>query len=492
VRSYLDAYGELRDGGGLTEDERDLLAHPARLGERIPLRKERPSERLLYLCGLDLLRLGRFRESLDCFDRIGVPSLYYPWALYGAAQDLYAADEIEHALEVLARLRRLPPAGAAESELANRAGLLGMQLLFDAGHADEAAQSAGEIAGGGRSGVAARLLRAEIALVGGSPSLAITLFGDLDPRRLDSRLDAERSLGLAEAYARLGDAGSAVAHLRTAAGRLARDRARLEPPSDRAEVERLIVSVTADAASLGAEAAGRRRQIVLGIRRVLAVRGPMNLGKLARIVVMPHRSSIVGRAVYDLSGVSKSDSRIPALTVGAGDARTAYLASPLRRSIEAAAAARLDIESASGAESALPVVSALLGLLDGRFGARGEARAAVVQMVSGLESVLGSDAGGVAAIDSGAPLASRARALRGRLLESLGPHAEPPALAGDLLAAARREAIAALDAAVTEGLRHVVAAEARELRGVEFEVDSALSDAMLRQNAAARSRAAGP
>lgn len=448
-KAVLESFGDLRGPGRLTEDERSLLLHPTRLAESTRVRKERPTERILYLCGSDLLRLGRFAASHEAFDRIAITSPYYPWGLYAAAQDLYALGRIDDATAALERLRALPPGTMAEAELASRAGLLNVQMLYVGGRAEQAIAAA-ELPGD-RSPwpFRARLLRAEIATETSSPSLALAWFRDLEEASVDPALDAERALALDAVYARLDDPSAASAVLRAAAERLAARRARLEPPNLGSATAELRDAVEQAAARRERTKLARRQRIALGLRRALAVRGPANLGKLVRIVLVSHRDTVLGEPVVDVGGLSRSEPDAVPTGAAGGLLLAAFLESAERRSIERAADLRRALGEGSADDRAEIVSAALLELLHGPIGAglAPRERAALA-----AEAEEGS--------------ASAAESVRDRLG-------------------------AALDHAIDGGLARVAAAEVAELRRLQFEVESALSSAMLRENQAARGRAGG-
>ncbi|MGH7823101.1 MAG: tetratricopeptide repeat protein, partial [Candidatus Binatia bacterium] len=211
VRNWLVAYGDVRESGAkLTAAERDLLLRPSELSERLALSRERPTERLLYLAGLDLFRAGRHEEALDALARIAMTSPYFAYALYTSAQALFALGRAETAIDTVRRLLAYPSPAREPAALADRAALLHAQLLMESGLADGALQEAGKIGGEGDDALRARLLRAEICLETERPGLAVTYYRELGSAALDPRLEAGRGLGLGAAYAALGDLRAAA------------------------------------------------------------------------------------------------------------------------------------------------------------------------------------------------------------------------------------------------------------------------------------------
>jgi len=98
IRNLLAAYGDVRaPRHWLTESEADLVARPSELARAIELCKDRVTERLLYLAGVDLFRAGEYSRSLEALERIGLVSLYFPYALYTSAQDHYALGDVDEA-----------------------------------------------------------------------------------------------------------------------------------------------------------------------------------------------------------------------------------------------------------------------------------------------------------------------------------------------------------------------------------------------------------
>jgi hypothetical protein len=471
IRNLLDAYGELRaPSPRLSEREAVLVARPTELARELEFGKERVSERLLYLSGVALFRAGEYTRSIEALDRIAVVSLYFPYGLYTAAQDHYALGDVAASEARIALLLRYPALTDEEQALADRAGLFLVQALFDAGRSEAALAAARGVSGDGRFALAARLLRAEIVLSNGQPSLALAFYGDLSGKRLGARLDAERALGLGEAYVKLGDFASAAASLRSASEGIARTIAGLDPgESERLAELRSLVEDQVQAA--GVLATARRRRIADGIRRVMAFEGPLNIGKVFRVLFKSHRNTIIGWPVYDVRLLAES--RPPRATAASRRPDwLGYLASRQRTTVEDALRLRTELaaETDDDAIGRAVAIDALLGLVEGRFpiadGPRKDAEATL--------RLLGHD-----------PVAPPSR-VRDELLVDLARQPRQVSAGTDVIAAARQVAIRHLDDVVTSGLRRVVAREGEDLRRLEFELQARLSQAMLHENDAVR------
>jgi hypothetical protein len=486
-QNLLDAYGELRPAGWrLTEGEAALLARPAELAEKLQLRRERASERLLYVCGLDLFRAGEYRRSLDALQRIGMASFYFPYALFTAAQDLYALGRSGEAQDRVGMLLRYPALTEEERALADRAGLLMVEMLFDAGQGDEAVAAARRVSGSGRYALAARLLRAEITLASDKPSVAIAFYGDLQGEALGTRLDAQRAIGLGEAYAKLGDFATAAANLKAASDAIARALDGLDAAQADQRVGELRRLVEADVRANRVEAALRRERIADGVRRVIAFEGPLNLGKIARITFTSHRNTVVGQPVYDLRPLAESGSTSRRSAAGGEGPWLRYLESPSRARIEDAETLRRELaERSDDGQRTLLALDALLGVLEGRFATASEGELLAVQsLVERLSTAVGDAEHATLGGSSVTP--AEVTNLRERLLDVLARPSAESVADPVLVADARRAAARCLDDTVTAGLRRVVSSEAEDLRRLQFSLQTELSDAMVGEKGALR------
>ena len=436
VRNVLEAYGDLRRAGSeLTAAEREAFASPSQLAELARDAKERPAERTTYLAGLELVADGALADGIAAFDRIGLSSPYYRYGLFSAAQALYASDDLDGARRRLRRLAMLPARREAEVALAERARLLEAQILFAAGDGDAALRAAAN-AGAGPFAFAAQLLRGEICLESGSPSLAVAYLRDVEMPSRDDGLDARYALGLGAAYRSLGDVESASTVLRGASARLGASRSTLEGDGAEAEIERLRREAESLVAFQLDRDAATRARIAGGIRRVVAFKGPMNLGKLVRVIFTSHENTIVGEPVYDTTELAESPP-LPGYRPKRGDALwRAYLASSERAAIETALRRSL-----------------VLSADDARWLARDTMFASADE---------------------------RSEWRRLRILgETEEEGAEPdPELASHARSRAEDQA--------TEGLRRVVRDEAESIRRLQYEVDIALSQALANEGEALR------
>ncbi|MGH7899318.1 MAG: hypothetical protein ACREQQ_15285, partial [Candidatus Binatia bacterium] len=476
------------------DDETDLIGNPAKLAQKLAHRKERPSERLLYLCGLDLFRLKDYAASLEALERIGVVSFYSPYALYTAAQDLYALERRDDARARIALLLRYPALEREERALSDRAGLFLVQMLFDSGRIDDALAASRSVGGDGRYALATRLLRAEIYLAAEQPSLAVAFSQDLNGKRLGPRLVAQRGLDLGLAYSKLADLSAATASLKTAVDELNEVRPGLDPAAVERELADLRLRIEQGVSAEQRFVARDRARVAAGVRRVASFKGPLNLGKLVRVVFAPHRHTILGAPVYDIARLAERE-RFPGFEAAGGDGLWfAYVQSPLRSGIEEAIASRLGLDdSANERERALRVLDALLGALDGGFVASGRERdSELARLAARLARALGRFAGSEESslrAEPGAPLAAEVAATRRRLIERLGDDAEKAAIDQALLEEARAAAARRLDDAVSFGLARVASAEAEELRHLEFRLRAELSEALAKQSGIAHSSA---
>ncbi|MGH7802951.1 MAG: tetratricopeptide repeat protein, partial [Candidatus Binatia bacterium] len=421
-----EAYGDLRrTGSALTAAEREAFASPTTLADLARDAKERPAERVAYLAGLELVAAGDLRDGVAAFERIGISSPYYRYGLFSAAQALFASDDLDGARRKLRRLAMLPARRDAEVGLAERAHLLEAQILFAAGDGDAAIRAASD-AGAGPFAFAAQLLRGEICLESGSPSLAVAYLRDAEVPPQDGNLDTRYALGLGAAYRSLGDVEAASTVLRGASARLGASRAGLEGASADAEIERLHVEAESLVAfGLERDAAARAR-VAGGIRRVVAFKGPMNLGKLVRVIFTSHENTIVGEPVYDTRQLAEADPS-PVYRPKRPDALwRAYLASAERQAIESALRRGMALATENGTWLASDTIVASPGERSARRRRR----------------IVGEERDE----ESAAELVSQARSVT--------------------------------EERVTEGLRRVVRGEAESIRRLQYEVDVALSQAL--------------
>lgn len=492
LQNLLDAYGELRPAAVRpTEQESALLDRPSTLAQKLVLRRERVSERVLYVCGLDLFRAGEYQRSLDALERIGIASFYFPYALYTGAQDLYALGDTAEAESHVGLLLRYPALSGGERALADRAGLWMVEMLFDAGRGDEAVAAARRVGGDGRYALAARMLRAEITLAGEQPSAAIAFYGDLQGKALGPRLDARRAVGLGEAFAKLGDFATASASLSQASAEIARALVDLGPARAGERVDELHRLVEGDVRAIRDQAAERRHHIADGVRRVVAFEGPLNLGKIARVAFASHRNTVVGQPVYDVRPLAESGSAEREVPPAGEGPWLRYLESPSRARIEDAEALRSALmERGDERQRVLLAFDVLLGGLEGRFSNAGgtDEGPAVESIVERLGSALG--AGEIAFGSGGAITPAEATNVRERLLETLAQRGSIDEVDTSLVAEAEPAALRLLDEAIRLDLRRVVASEAEDLRRLQLALQTELSEEMVRENAALRARQA--
>lgn len=488
LRNRFFAYGRLRTAGSrITREEEDLLAKRDWLSEKLHERKERPSERLLYLAGLDLFRVGRYSESLRALERIGMMSFYYPYALYTSAQNLHALGRDKRARKKIETLLNFPPTTVEESVLAGRAGLLRAQLIFESGSLEGALAAAGTVGGDSIYALQARLFRAEICLAADKPSLAVAYYRDLGKLSSGPRLEAERALGLASAYSALGDFPSAAATLKSAADLVARARAAIESADLDGHAATLRALAEDEAKETRGLAYRRRQRLAAGIRRVMDFKGPMNLGKIARVVFTSHRDTVIGEPVYDLRLLAEAEeSRRPEPASGEG-LWFDYLKSPLRPSVEAGLSSLLGTEDeAEGAAS--PSVARTLDLamkwLEGRYPRSGNEdlrEVAAAAAAIGTAVVDGADVPALAlAFDLGAPLAPQISEARTRIIAGrrLPPDSNKETIDEGALVTARETMNRAVSESVTLGIRQILQQRGDRLRLLEYDLESALSQAM--------------
>ncbi len=487
IRNRFSAYGEIRTGGSrYTTEENDLLSKRASLIEKLRERKERPSERLLYLAGLDLFRIGRYSASLHALERIGIASPYHPYGLYTSAQDLNALGRTKRSRAKIEDLLSFPATTVEEWILANRAGLFRAQLAFESGSLESALTAAGKVGGSGIHALEARLFRAEICLAMDQPSLAIAYYRDLGDMSSGPRLETERALGLSAAYSALGDFHSAVATLKSATEIVTRAGAEVEASGLESYVETLRARAEDEVRQSRRAADQRRQRLAAGIRRVSDFKGPWNLGRLARIVFTAHRNTVIGEPVYDLHLLAEADEAArPEIALGDGFWLD-YLKSPLRSAVEAALASLFDTESEGDAtaESALRTLDAAMKWLEGRFPRSGGENASEVAAAAvSLGAAVGDgsdDMGSAAAFDLEAPLAPQVSEARRRIVaeRTTLPGSNDSKIDASVVTAARQITRHAVSEAVAVGLRQILQQRGDRLRRLEFDLESALSQAM--------------
>lgn len=491
IRNLFLTYGELRTSRRRAEEE-ELLRAPSRLAEKLRERKERPSERLSYLAGLDLFRIGRYSASLRALKRISILSFYYPYTLYTSAQAEHALGREKQARAKVEALLSFPPAILEESVLIERAGLLRAQLAFESGSLDGALSAAGKVAGSGVYALQARLFRAGICLAVDQPGLAAAYYRDVGGTSAGAQLQAERALGSAAAYSALGDFHTAVVSLQAAAEVVAGERAALESSDLDHHAETLRTIAEEETAEARAASERRRRRLAAGIRRVLDFKGPLNLGKVARIVFTSHRNTVIGEPVYDLRLLAEADEGLPLESRSDEGDRIDYLRSPLRPGIEAALwslPAGRKSEEESPTEELLRLLDAAMKWLEGRFPrADGVDSHEVAAAAAALSPVFrnGSDgAASTAAFDLEAPLAPQISAARARIIAEarVHPGSNDGVIDGAALAAARETTSRAVRESVTLGIRKILQQRSNRLRLLEYDLESALSQAMAEEKA---------
>ncbi|MGH7858165.1 MAG: hypothetical protein ACREQY_12645, partial [Candidatus Binatia bacterium] len=214
----LFEYGSLRSGAAkLTPREKQLLSRPEELEVLLEQRRERSTDRVVYLAGLARFRLGRWGESLRTLRWIDPRSPYYPYALYTAAQAAYALGDEKDALRSLARLVRYPEVDDHERGLETRARILRARILFESGAIGGAIGIAASIPKDDPQAGAARTWIGEALLESGEPALAVAYLGGAGNAFGASGIEARRGLVLGLAYRRLGDEPAAAAAFRRAA-----------------------------------------------------------------------------------------------------------------------------------------------------------------------------------------------------------------------------------------------------------------------------------
>lgn len=465
IRGLLEAYGDLRaPSASPTHDERELALKPALLAEKLHGRKERPSERLLYLVGFDLFRLGKYRESLGALERIGRVSFYRPYALYTAAQDLYALGDASEARKRIEEILSFPASGAEEGALAERAGVFLAQMLLAEGRVDEAIASA-LLAGDGHYAALARLLRAETILSRNEPSLAIAYYRDLREVDVGPELAAARALGLGAAHAKLGDPASASRILEAAVAELRRARDR----PDGEEVASLRSLAEKRLAGETALAAARRSRVAAGLERVWAFKGPLSIGKLVRVLTVSHEHSVVGEPVYDLALLEERERSSSSLPEPREDLWLDYLGHPERRTVEELLEARAAVEHARrGPEAAFRILAAALRILEAD--PNDEAAAAIAARTT---QALGE------------PLPAEVAGVRTRLLT--GDPARVPSIDAAELDDLRSSVTARLEAATASSLLRVLDTREKKLRRIEFDLEAELSKMLAAEQRGIRS-----
>lgn len=471
IRNLLSAYGELREPGrDPTDAPSDLAMHPSRLAEALRNRKERPSERLLYLVGESLFAAGRYAESLDALERIGLVSLYHPYAAYAAAQDLYALGRPNEARRRLESLADFPATTPEESLLADRSRLLLAEVLFELGGEDAALAAAAKVGEAFRA--EAGMLAAEICLASAKPSLALAYYRGLEGHALPPALEAGRAIGIAAAYGALRDFASATAALRGAAAEVAARRSRREGAS--AERERRLRAFAESAAELAiAEDAARRRRTAAGIRRVVSFKGPFNLGAVVRWITTSHRNTILGQPVYDLDLLAAGE-----IERGAPPSTDAVWLDYLRSSVRPAVDEALVVlaRSADGApEASLHALDGGLKWLEGRFPRQRDGAAEVVAAL------------GVLSAAAGAPLAhvdeASAADIR-RRWATASPLGEDRAADRRSADEARSRIRRAVGDSVDRGLERFFAERDASAKRAEYDLAAALSQALAGEAAA--------
>ncbi|MGH7860069.1 MAG: hypothetical protein ACREQY_22305 [Candidatus Binatia bacterium] len=178
IMELLFEFGSLRPPlAASTRREKSWLSKPKELAVLLEARRERASDRLLYRCGLALLRLGRHEESLRPLRMIGIESPYYPYARYSIAQSLFALGGVEEATRALARLDRYPRSTSEERALGSRARVLHAAIRFRVGEYEKGIRMARSVPDDDPDAARARLLVSTALLDAGKPALAVVSRG---------------------------------------------------------------------------------------------------------------------------------------------------------------------------------------------------------------------------------------------------------------------------------------------------------------------------
>jgi hypothetical protein len=211
------------------------------------------------------------------------------------------------------------------------------------------------------------------------------------------------------------------------------------------------------------------------MRRVIAFKGPLTIGRLARVVLAPHRDTVIGRPVYDLGLLVAEPPAPPAIVAGAGS-WPEFLRAPERGGVESALAWLVADRQASPddpRESRLRIVDAHLAWLERRFPrSAAEDDGPVVDRLRTLVASLHVDRppDELARSDP----ASFAAACR-RVIVGLPPGGTSP---HDRTDGARAEARRLAREAVDYGIRAFLRAREEALREIEYDLEAALSEAL--------------
>jgi hypothetical protein len=486
VRELFAAYGDLREEGPRTALERERLAGRRTWRRQGVLERDRPSERLLYLGALDLLRSRLYDRSFVLLDRIAVTSPYHPFALHTAAQDLYAAGRRADAEHRIGELLELPPATAGEAMLADHARLALGQMRFEAGDAESALRVATSLRASPAYGAEARLFAGEVHLARGQPSLAAAYLADPGAGALPIALEAARGLGLGSAYRALGSRASAADAVRRSRDRVRAARLRLQAgaASETARLRRIGERLLRASAEARARA---RERLARGLRRLAAGDRPFDLWGVLRLVTMSHEHSVLGREANDLELLTVIEPAAPTAEARSDALWEELLASERRRPIEEALCSRFERIPAAGQrdrEAGLRLLDVHLRWLAGSMGrAFDESPAGVAEQVNALARELWPEAGRPPLFDPKSPPPSQVGLYRAAVVAPAAKRQVPSASAID---AARASAVRLTEQAVDRGLAALIRDRLAALAHIEYDLDLALSETL-----AAKAGAAG-
>ena len=464
IARLLVEFGSLRPPvASSTRREKSLFSRPKELAVLLDKRRERSSDRLFYRCGLALLRLGRHEESLRALLTIGIDSPYYPYAGYSIAQNDFATGRIDDAARMLTRLEHYPKVTPEDRALGSRVQVLHAAIAFDSGEFDEGIRIAQAIAADDPEAPAARLLIATALLDAGKPSLAVVY--DAAPIPAEVADEAKRALVVGSAYASLGDKDSAARVLRGAAGHV--QQARLAGPALDEAIARLRALAEASLDDRRSRARASREHVSDAIRIILAHDAPWSFATMLRHV----RAALGAGAYRGLALGTKPESAAAAPSAAVW---LAYLASPRRPTIERMLDRLADIEAApdeSDPEDGLRIANAYVAWLEhaapepDRRNRAAHRAATLVRRNAAVE------------LDPAAPAAATVNALRMGLLETADALADV-GFNPDAVREARQDAASSLHQGIDGELRQVMQERDGELRGLELDLDVALSETL--------------
>jgi tetratricopeptide (TPR) repeat protein len=472
IARWLVEFGSLRPPlEGSTRREKSLFSRPKELAVILEKhRRERSTDRLLYRSGLALLRLGRHEDSRRALLLIGIESPYYPYAGYAIAQDLFAAGRVDDAARTLSRLERYPKITPEERALDGRVRVLHAAIALESGDVDEGIRVARSIAADDPEAVTARLLVATALLDAGKPSLAVVY--DAEPRRPVIGDDARRALVIGSAYVSLGDRDAAARLLRGAAGRV--HQARFTGAALDDAVDRLHAAAEASLHERRSHARADREHVSEAMRVVLAHDGPWGFATMLRRV----RAALGAGKYRELAlGTKPHGADAPP----DGVRWLAYLTSPRRTAIERLLDRLVDIEaepSDSSAESALRIANAYVAWLEHTSVDPSLQRTAAQRAVALADAARSGAVGDAPPEDAtdAATLGTRLRALRGRLVRAADAANAASEIAG--IERDRQDVVALLLQTIDGELRQVLQERDVELRGLELDLEVALSQTL--------------